>query len=254
LGTTIGGQEIDWKVGVWDTIIGYEGLTSGNNPNYTHSYGFAVEPTTHTGVLGTYKINDDVSVQAGIGDDEGSNVATINGAATGKHPLAGPTLLALVSLTAPDSFGALKGATLSIGGTDNTQDGGAQNLYVGATIPTPLAALKFGAAYDYATVVAASGHINVIGVYATYQASDKLSFNGRAEYVDQSGGAAGTLFASPHGEEFTVTAQYALWANVLSRVEARWDHAETTPSYAIDGGGAAVRDALFLGAQLIYTF
>jgi hypothetical protein len=62
------------------------------------------------------------------------------------------------------------------------------------------------------------------------------------------------LFASPHGEEFTVTAQYALWANVLSRVEARWDHAETTPSYAIDGGGAAVRDALFLGAQLIYTF
>jgi len=272
LGTTVGGQEIDWKIGVWDTIIGYEGLTSGNNPNYTHSYGFAVEPTTHTGVLGTYKINDDVSVQAGLADEESGNGAGINGVTqVGHHPLTSPELLALVSLTAPDSFGALKGATLSVGGTYNTFNAGPKNLYVGATIPTPLEALKFGATYNYvdygpgaitaiafalghpAVPVATTGHINVFGVYATYQASDKLSFNGRAEYVDQSGGAARVLFASPHGEEFTVTAQYALWANVLSRVEARWDHAETTPSYAI-GGGGAVRDALFLGAQLIYTF
>jgi hypothetical protein len=251
LGTTIGGQEIDWKIGVWDTIIGYEGLTSGNNPNYTHSYGFFVEPTDHTGILGSYKINDLVSIQAGIGDDQGANVATINGAATGKPQLAGPTILALVSLTAPDSWGSFKGATLSVGGTDNTQDGGAQNLYVGATIPTPLAALKFGAAYDYATVMAGGGHINVIGVYGTYAATDKLSFNARAELADQSGAAKGTLFASTYGEEFTATASYALWANVLSRVEVRWDHADAT-SYAI--GGGAVKDAFFLGAQLIYTF
>ena len=255
LGTTVGGQEIDWKVGVWDTIIGYEGLTSSANPNYTHSYGFAVEPTTHTGVLGTYKINDDVSIQAGLADEEGGfpgNSATINGS-LGSHPLTSPEILALVSLTAPDSFGPLKGATLSVGGTDNTSTAGAKNFYIGATVPTPLAALKFGAAYDYLDVAGnGTGHINVFGVYATYQASDKLSFNGRAEYADQSAGAAGTLFASPHGEEFTVTAQYALWANVLSRVEARWDHAETTPSYT--EGTGAVRDALFLGAQLIYTF
>jgi Putative beta-barrel porin-2, OmpL-like. bbp2 len=29
------GNGIDWKIGIWDTIIGYEGTTSGNNPNYS---------------------------------------------------------------------------------------------------------------------------------------------------------------------------------------------------------------------------
>src|SRR5471032_1634110 len=99
LGTTIGGQEIDWKIGVWDTIIGYEGLTSANNPNYTHSYGFGIEPTTHTGILGSYKVNDSVSVQAGLADDSSTGGlagygATINGTTT--QPLLNPTLLAAV--------------------------------------------------------------------------------------------------------------------------------------------------------------
>ena len=245
LGTTIAGQEIDWKIGEFDTVVGYEGLTAANNPNYTHSYGFAVEPTTHTGILGSYKVNDEVSVQAGIADNEGLNSAAIDG--TG-HFLRSPAFLGLVSLTAPDSWGVMKGATLSIGGTDNTQDGGAQNLYVGATIPTPLAALKFGAAYDYATAMAnGGGHANVFGVYGTYAASDKLTFNARAELADQSGAAKGTLFASTYGEEFTATASYALWANVLSRLEVRWDHADAA-SYA--EGGGTLKNALFAGAEL----
>jgi len=62
------GNGIDWKVGVFDTIIGYEGSTSGNNPNFSHSYGFNIEPTTHTGGLATYKITDEVTVQAGLAD------------------------------------------------------------------------------------------------------------------------------------------------------------------------------------------
>jgi hypothetical protein len=273
LGTTVGGQEIDWKIGVWDTLIGYEGLTSSGNPNYTHSYGFAIEPTTHTGVQGTYKVNDDITVQAGIADEEGGNSAAINGlapAAVEAYALTSPELLALVSLTAPDSFGPLKGATLAFGGTYNTSDAGPKNVYAGATIPTPLAALKFGAAYDYEDLGIGAGHINVFGVYGTYTATDKLTFNVRGEFADQSGvlgGALGTpapggLFADPvglganseHGEEFTATAQYALWANVLSRVEIRWDHAETVPFYANNGLTSGQKNAIFLGAQLIYTF
>jgi len=273
LGTTVGGQEIDWKIGVWDTIIGYEGLTSSGNPNYTHSYGFDIEPTTHTGVQGTYKVNDEVTVQAGIADEEAANSAAINGAPAagpGAYALTAPELLALVSLTAPDSFGPLKGATLAFGGTYNTSDAGPKNVYVGATAPTPLAALKLGAAYDYEDLGIQAGHVNVFGVYGTYTATDKLTFNVRGEYADQSGviggglGAApaGGLFADPaflgasseHGEEFTATAQYALWANVLSRVEVRWDHAETVPFYANNGTTSGQKNAIFLGAQLIYTF
>ncbi len=40
------GNGIDWKIGVWDTIIGYESTSDPLNPNYTRSYGYTIEPTT----------------------------------------------------------------------------------------------------------------------------------------------------------------------------------------------------------------
>src|SRR5580692_8899472 len=62
------GNGIDWKIGVWDTIIGYEGTTSGGNPNYSRSFGYNIEPTTHTGIQGTYKVCDALTVTAGLAD------------------------------------------------------------------------------------------------------------------------------------------------------------------------------------------
>ena len=46
------GNGIDWKMGVFDTVIGYESNSDPLNPNYTRSYGYTIEPTTHTGILG----------------------------------------------------------------------------------------------------------------------------------------------------------------------------------------------------------
>src|SRR5712671_1622269 len=42
------GNGLDIKLGVWDTIVGYETFDAGNNPNYTRSYGFIFEATAHT--------------------------------------------------------------------------------------------------------------------------------------------------------------------------------------------------------------
>jgi hypothetical protein len=269
LGTTFGGQEIDWKIGVWDTIIGYEGLTSSGNPNYTHSYGFAVEPTTHTGIQGTYKLNDEFTFQLAVADDSypggnGGYSAAINGAAA--NPLIHPTTLGTIAYTAPSSWGPLSGATLTLGGiyTAGTNPGSGYSVsgYAGTTIPTPIAALKFGTAFDYVNQSQnLNGHVWVGGVYGTWTASDKLTFNARAEYYDQDTVAfIGTMLTAPgavqHGEEFTVTAQYALWANVLSRLELRWDHAEYGTPFSTTPYGTAFNtsDALFAGAELIYTF
>lgn len=276
LGTTFGGQEIDWKIGVWDTIIGYEGLTSSGNPNYTHSYGFAIEPTTHTGVQANYKVNDEISLQAGVADDSfsgGAYSAAINGApsASAGGPLHHPTVMGAVSLTAPDSWGVMKGATLTAGDIYTaapataatvtppaaaTGGGFGESVYLGATIPTPISALKFGGAFDYVdgSTGVGSGHAWVAGAYGSYQATDKLSFNVRGETYDQTPGVA-FITASQHGEEITATAQYQLWANVLSRVEVRVDHADDAAVFAANTSGAGLeRNALFLGAQLIYTF
>jgi len=181
------GNGIDWQLGVWDTIIGYESTTSGNNPNYTHSLGYNIEPTTHTGLLGTYKISDVVTVQAGIADTAyagGAYTAALN------NGLYLPTVLGSVALTAPDSFGWAKGATLS-GGVINTSGspGGATSLYAGFTLPTPVAALKVGGAFDYLNQRDIDANQWVLGGYATYAVNDKLSLTLRAEYNDIRGSA-----------------------------------------------------------------
>jgi hypothetical protein len=185
------GNGIDWKFGVFDTIIGYEGLTSGNNPNFSRSYGFNIEPTTHTGGLATYKVTDAISVQGGVADtsfDAGYTAqiggAKVNGVNGG---LSAPTLLGLVSLTAPDSFGWAKGANLS-GGIINTSGSGttgATSYYVGGTLPTPIAKLKFGGSFDYLNVHTGGNTWNLAG-YGTFAFNDKLSFNLRAEHLSGS--------------------------------------------------------------------
>src|SRR5215467_13080628 len=72
------GNGLDFKVGVWDTLIGYEVFESINNPNVTRSYGYSMEPTTHTGIQGTYQICEFLSASAAVANTYGP---TINGRA-----------------------------------------------------------------------------------------------------------------------------------------------------------------------------
>jgi len=174
------GNGIDWKIGVFDTIVGYESTTTGNNPNYSHSYGYNMEPTTHTGILGTYKVNDIVTVQAGIADESYGGGGVYNPGAGGSlapnnaNGLYHPTFMWGPTLTAPDSFGWAKGATLSAatvitGGNNagNYGSGGAggKTIYAGLTLPTPIAALKFGAAFDYLNAADVGQNEWVAGLY-----------------------------------------------------------------------------------------
>src|SRR5580765_1293529 len=62
---------LDFKVGVFDSIIGYESVESGANPNYTRSYGHSFEPQTHTGVLVSYRICETATVSGGIANTKG---------------------------------------------------------------------------------------------------------------------------------------------------------------------------------------
>jgi hypothetical protein len=273
------GNGIDWKVGVFDTIIGYEGTSDPTNPNFTRSYGYQIEPTTHTGILGTYAISSAVSVSAGVAD----TYSGIDGRAAYESD---KTYLGSIALTAPDSWGWVKGAVLTLGIVDSL-DGhaaavagtaGSQLLvapytytpatpgtaavspvtsyYAGVTLPTPWSALKAGAAFDYKDIHT-GGSAWVAGLYTTYQATDKLSLNARAEYLDDNGAVYGATDNA--AEEVTLTAQYNLWANVLSRVEVRWDHVNhgspfgvgTTPP-AAPGGDQS--NAFLLALNLIYQF
>jgi len=265
LRTPVGSSAIDWKVGVWDTIIGYESTSDPSNPNYTRSYGYGIEPTTHTGILGTFKINDEFTVQAGVANASNAGAgspAGVNGTAAQESQKA---YMGAVAFTAPDSWGWAKGTTINAGiinADDDTSpaftgvQGGTTSIYAGATVPTPLTALKVGVAYDYIDYHNNTGGVDgsqsVIGFYGNYQYNDKLAFNGRFEHLETNFGGV-----TPAFDEFTATIQYSLWANVLSRVELRWDHSEDHNAFDASPftfGPTIHNNAYMVALNLIYQF
>ncbi len=307
------GSGLDWKVGVFDSIIGYESVESGNDPNYTRSYGHSIEPQTETGILAIYHINNLIMVQGGIADAIGPQInyraqqggngttgGTLGGVWNAVYSAAGVSpaefagsnpkaesykcYMGSIALTAPDSWGFLAKSTLYGGGvsgfnpsTLGSGAGGNQSSwYVGSTIATPLTDLRLGVAFDYlnayrfnATSPGGStifGESNpwALGGYASYQCTEKLSFHGRLEYFNQGmnfnvNGVTPLSIGYPSTEKIfttTLTAQYDLWKNVLSRVELRWDHALNDEH--IFGGTTAgapnADNAWMLAANIIYKF
>jgi len=258
------GNGIDWKLGVFDTIIGYESTSSPLNPNYTHSYGYTMEPTTETGLLATYKFCDAFSATAGIADSKGPLINDRTPQTEGHAGDSFKTYMGSVTLTAPDSFGAMKGATLSggvVSGDYTGQGDATTSWYVGATVPTPNANLKLGASFDYETAYESNNPWALAG-YVNFQATPKLSLNGRLEwaknYLSSVAGFSG-LPSQQNAVAMTGTVQYDLWANVLTRLELRWDHA----SHDIYGGNVdfgsvsedkRVENAIMLALQAVYKF
>jgi len=235
------GNGLEWKIGVWDTPIGYEVADSPNNPNFTRSYGFSLEPTTHTGVQANYTVNEMISAMLGVADSFGPGINGRAFYANGAQHEEYKTWMGSVSLTAPKDWGWVAGssATACIMNGYNGGVGVAKGFgpvaadqteyYFGFTLNTPLKELKVGACYDYVDIgkqsLTAQNTVwkNAVGVYASYQLTEKMSVNGRGEYASQSKFLA-TVGAPSKVLEFTATLQYDLWKNVLSRIEARWDH------------------------------
>ncbi len=276
---------IDWKIGVWDTIIGYESTEDPNNPNYTRSYGYTLEPTTHTGLQGNYKVADFLTLTAAIANTVGptigggfnssASLATANpGRANPPKAESYKTYMGSATLTAPNDWGFLAGSSLSAGVINgfNTGLGGTQtSIYAGATVNTPLTGLKAGVSYDYYGVqhqTYFTGNVpeawaNDVALYATFQATEKLSFDARGEYLWQSK-LSGPIAGGDKIIAFTGTIQYDLWKNVLSRLEFRWDHqaGDVDGTGFLDSyGGNVNNDAIadkknsyLLAANIIYKF
>jgi len=299
------GNGIDWKIGVFDTVIGYEVTDAGNNPNYTRSWGYFVEPTEHTGILGTYKINDMFTVSAGVANTLSAGINTRNTSNGGPSSDWNKTVMGSVAMTAPSSWGWAAGSQAYVGavyGFNSAHTAGLGNVgggnnggqfaagnqfngYAGVTLNTPCKALTVGAAFDYVQNLGGGNNSNyhnttyassysqhadviVLGLYATYKVTDKLSLNARGEWIQANinyyghnvpvEGTASSYNDSDNANayELTGTVEYDLWANVMSRVEIRWDHlAQGLQSF---NNGAADpnfhRSALGLYANVIYKF
>jgi len=292
------GNGIDWKIGLFDNIIGYESTDAPSDPNFTRSYGYTLLPRDLTGILATYKFSELISASVGISD-------TLDFAANGRAFTAagGPgsgaesykSYVGAVTLTAPNDWGFVSGSSLYLGaengwnnnlplsqaGVAGASGAPTTSIYAGLTLNTPVTGLKVGAAYDYFDSQAQNvGAVNVpqswandFAVYLSYQATEKLSVHGRAEYLwhtkPQTEG--GVVLISPiltpnQVLSYTATVQYDLWKNVLSRLEVRWDHqASGGPKfYGANGAAADINgtpgtagtlvNSWVLAANIVYKF
>ncbi len=272
------GNGLDFKIGTWDTIIGYEVANSGSNPNYTRSYGYTLEPTTHTGVLGTYQICKAASVSAGIANTMGPK---INQKSNPPRAESYKTYMASFALTAPDDWGFLAGSTAYAGFINGFNAGTTwdqTSYYAGFTMNTPIKGWRVGASYDYVDTTsenALNGHgvyANALALYSSITLTEKLSVHARGEYAwaGDAGTGSGLFGTQPTGgvtsgnhEIFALTGtlQYDLWKNVLSRLEIRWDHQAGDGQMAGWGGestyggsASTKRNSVLVAANLIYNF
>lgn len=213
------GNGIDFKMGVFDTIIGYEVFESMNNPNFSRSYGYSLEPTHHTGILASYKVNDWLGVSAGVAD---AAYGAINerswrdraGDGRDSGLESQKAYMGSITISLPDSAGPLAGSVFYAGvvnglsggsftGGDGVEDHRMNNYYVGVTAKTPLEGLAVGAAFDYRTDYRSNGadagldNDNIaysIAGYLSYAPQNaKWKINDRVDYFSADGG---TLYPS----------------------------------------------------------
>jgi opacity protein-like surface antigen len=245
-------RSLDLRLGVFDSPLGYESLDRTQNPHYTHSWGFTIEPTLHTGLLAMYPGVDalengesDYLFSLGVANTIDPRINATPQNEDRKTLLAGLTWLL------PDSFGRLGGTAVSAGYVNGRARTGAetiQNLFLGIGLPLPSDRWSLGLVYDARLLDGAGNDDSVLGAYLGHRLNDKLSLNLRGE-IFQDGAK---LFNSESGAEqsdghgLTATLDYNLWKNVTARLEYRWDHTDSP----VNGR----HNAQALHLNLIYEF
>jgi len=272
------GNGLDFRVGVFDGLLGYESHDAGRNPNYTRAYGVTLAPHSQTGVLASYQFCPVFSLSAGIANTVGP---VVNSRANPPKAESYKAYTAAFTMTAPDEWGFLAGSTLYggfVNGYNNSANWDQTSLYAGLTMNTPIQSVKVGASYSYLGTTSDFGgddnYANAVAGYVSWQLTEKLSLHGRGEYASTDTGLFGTGTAiEPGGNSeivaLTGTLQYDLWKNVLSRLEVRWDHQAGdddmigyggTPSGfggGSFGGGSSPerkRNNVLVAANVIYQF
>ena len=263
---------IDFKMGVFDSILGAEKFDSYANPNYSRSYGYLIEPYQHTGLLASYQCAEWLSLNAGVANTYKSPING-RGQQFGQDVAESvKTYMGSVTFIAPESMGFLKGSTLTAGaingfaGDTNSYNGKYTGVYVGGSMNTPVEGLSIGGSWDYRRIdnqriQAGIDTAYAVAGYAKYQATEKLSFANRFEYAN---GAPGTWLENgyPIREKLladTFTVDYSLWANVVTRAEFRWDHyaggVQNNYPFSVDStADTGDKNAYSLALNVIYKF
>jgi len=273
------GNGVDLTLGKFDTTVGYEVEASASNPNVMRSFGYIMEPRTHTGLLAATEITEGLSVSAGLINGFDSSNGDNDGAGQLGYVLG-------AELVAPESLGFLSGSTLYVGYVNGNDEGNWNNtvavpddpatadvdesgtvdtyngddntlLYIGASLPTPIEGLALGLAYDDRVWETANGRTEAdsLALYATYSLSQDASVSVRYDNGTIEFGGAEDSF-----DNLAVTLDYSLWDNVTTRLELGWESGagalgtQAASQYRNVYDGAPAGNSSYFALNAFYSF
>jgi hypothetical protein len=237
-------EGLDLTIGQFGTVVGAETYDYTSNKFYTHSWGFAVEPTHHTGILATYTQSESLQFSAGVANTTGPET---NGAGTGSG--SSKTFLGSVSYTFGSSTGEFLSGTklyygIVSGNSTGTSGDNDDYHYSSITLPELVAGLDVSVHWDHVqSGTSGTADSNVIGLYVGYDVNADLELNARYEMGNINNVASGWAANADGIQSITVGADYKIWDGVKSRIEFRND----------DKDGSAGSQTV-VAANLIYSF
>ncbi len=243
--TIIGGKYV--------TLAGAEVINSPSNANFSRSilFGYAI-PFTHTGVRGTYAVNDTLSLMLGV-NNGWDNYKDTNGSKTAELGLTYVPSKAL-------SF-AVQGYTGKerVGGLVNTGPEGVRNLidfvgtYNASDALTYVLNLDYGSQENATLANGGIGKAKWSGIagYVKYQINGQWSLGGRGEYFDDKDGYRTGLVQK--WKEVTLTLAYQPIKALELRAEVRADHSNVA-AFLNSSGTSAKNSQKSLGLQALYKF
>ncbi len=235
------GHGLQFDVGKFVTPIGYEGIKTRDNWNYSRSLLFTLaEPYYHAGVRVNYSINDHVSLSAHLVNGW-NNVVDNNG---GKTVGLQATFKPSSAVTIVQSY---------MGGPEQANDNADWRHLADTVITytaTPTVSLAMN--YDYGRDRVAASTVTWQGVagYLRYQPNAWFAFTPRAEYYDDPNGS--TTGVVQKIKEITLTAEFKQKDGVLLRVEYRRDMSDTPFFQKNVSSLLKHQDALTVG--IVYAF
>jgi hypothetical protein len=257
------GNGLDFKIGKFVTLLGYEVIESPANLNFSRGLLFTnVIPLTHTGVLASYKFNDNWDAQFGVVNGWNNDSATFNDGSNHGKAITGRVNYTFAGKNAniANSFiYSPQGDSNAVASYDN----GNKDLWVWdmwaqwapkfANDKLLLAVnTDFGGSSGTSEgTFQSQGDSNIYGValYEKYQFTKVFSLAFREEYLHANQWTSEdntNQLIAPDVWSFTATAGFNIWENLLTRLEYRYDMASGT---SING-----TDQHEVSVNVVYTF
>jgi hypothetical protein len=228
---------LDLRIGTFNSIVGFESPDHNANAHYTRSWGYTIQPTVHTGIIAFFPGTGRPGVDALFEWDSRYQIALgvanttdprINGTPANADR---KTLLAGFMWELPEALGPLGGSRFSLGyvnGRARTGSDPIQNLYLGLGLLPNSEKWNLSLTHDSRILPGAGNDDSVFGLYVGRRLTDDLTLSARAEiYQEGSKLYSGESAAEQtDGQGLTLTLNYKIWDNVISRLEYRWDNTD----------------------------